>query len=228
MPKRLPGHGRSIIDDLRDERLVVGLILTVVVTAAVTVQAPFFGFLARGAVVLPLLQGPAIAIYGFVLAMCIDPRRGWIPGGLLVVLGATQPAWFFGFLMLLNATGVRSAGMPDALWECLPFAMAGAVFVLPAWWATRRWWGAVAMLLTTATASGLAGWGPPELLGVTAHGMAVAILHMGLAWTLCAAVIERTWRIVPAPANHCLGCGYPREGLTTNVCPECGAAFPTP
>ncbi len=221
MPHRLPGHGRSIIDDLRDERLVVGIIATALVTAAVLVQAPFFGFLARGAVVLPLLQGPAVAIYGFVLAMCIDPRRGWKPGGLLVVLGATHPAWFFGLLMLLDSTR-----LPDAMAECLPFALTGVVFILPAWWATRRWWGAVATLLATALASWLAALGPREFLGVTAHGVAVAILHLGLAWTLCAAVIERTWRIVPGPVKHCIACGYPREGLMTNVCPECGSAFP--
>jgi|GEM_PF-4305436 len=226
MPDRHPGHGRSIIDDLRDERLVVGLIVAVLVTAAAIAQAPFFGYLARGPVILPLLQGPAVAIYGFVLAMCVHPRRGWVPGGLFVVLGATLPAWFFGSLMLLDAAGVRSTGMPEALWECLPFALTGAMFIVPVWWATGRRWGAVVVLLTTAFASWLTGWGPPELLGVTAHGVAVAILHVGLAGTLCAAVIERTWRIVPPPAQHCMECGYPREGLTTSVCPECGASCP--
>jgi hypothetical protein len=123
--------------------------------------------------------------------------------------------------------GVRSTSVPDPIWESMPFALSGAAFVLPAWWATRRLWGGLAVLIATATASAIAGWGPPWPLGITAHGLATTILHLGLAWTLCAAVVERTWRIVPGPATHCPACGYPREGLTGRVCPECGSALPS-
>lgn len=208
MPKRLPGHGRSIIDDLRDERLVVGLILTALVTALAVLQAIVTRTYPVQTDFVYLLGGPAVAIYGSVLSVCIDPRRGWLPAALFLILGATQPVWLLG------------GDMAILLWSVLLLA--------PAWWAVRRWWAPIPLVLALLLAGVLIGWSIADSYVANELGLGVAVLHLSLSWTLCAAVVERTWRIVPQPATHCPTCGYPREGLPTNVCPECGAAFPTP
>lgn len=154
-----------------------------------------------------LLNGPAVALYGSVLALCIDLRRGWLPAAMFFVLGVTQPIWIIG-------------GEAAILLGCV-------LLLAPTWWAVRRWWALIPLLLAVLLAGWLIGWSVTGSLLANELGLGVAVLHVSLSWTLCAAVIERTWRIVPEPAKHCLTCGYPREGLTGNVCPECGAGFHT-
>lgn len=205
MSKRFPGHGRSIIDDLRDERLVVGLILTALVTALAVLQAVVTRTHPVQTDFVYLLSGPAVAIYGSVLSVCIDPRRGWLPAALFLILGVTHPVWLLG-------------GEAAILLGCV-------LLLATAWWAVRRWWAPIPLVLALLLAGLLAGWSITDSYVANELGLGVAVLHVGLAWTLCAAVIERTWRIVPKPTTNCIICGYSREGLTTNICPECGTAF---
>lgn len=211
--------------DLRDERLVVGVLLVAVVTAMAFAQLFLAGRGSSGIGVLPLLQGPAVAVYGAILALCVDPKRGLAPAALFVLLGTTQPAWALGALVLLEGVGVRQSTMPGEWWLALPYVLTGLVLALPAWWAVRRWWGLAGTLTATPTAAVLAGWAPHTLAGIDTTALAAGVLHVGLSWTLGAAVVWRTWRIVPAKASHCPACGYPRVGLVTKVCPECGRAF---
>ncbi|MFI4882086.1 MAG: hypothetical protein ACIAQU_05830 [Phycisphaerales bacterium JB064] len=217
---------QSILDDLRDERLVVGLITALLVTAAALVQAGFLGPLSTANPALHLLQGPVVAIYGLVLSVCIDPKRGLVPGTLFVVAGASQPGWLLGTLMGLSALGLHRSTIPDPLWQALPFALTGLVFTPIAWLAVRAWWGLAFMLLTTAAAAYVTGWSGGAVWGVPAEAVAVTLLHLGLCWTLTGAVVARTWRIVPHENEHCPACGYPREGLRANICPECGGRLP--
>ena len=224
-----PGHD-AILDDLRDERLVVGLIMAALVTGLAAAQAAFLGPVSAAAPALHLLQGPAVAIYALVLSVCIDARRGLLPGALFVVVGASQPAWLLGSLAGLSALGVQRSAIGDGWWQALPFLFTGVAFAPIAWLATRAWWGLAATLLSTAAAGYVTGWGPATLFRLPIEAVAITFLHLGLCWTLTAALIARTWRIVPQHAqpgtDRCPACGYPREGLRSNTCPECGARLP--
>lgn len=222
-----PGPGPNT-PDLRDERLVVGLIIALVTTGLVVAQAAFYGPLSGGSAPMHLLQGPAVAIYGLVLSVCIDERRGIVPGALFVVVGASQPAWLLGTLVGLGALGLQRSTIPDTLWQALPFVLTGLAFVPLVWLATRCWWAPTLSLAAT----GLAGWGtgvgPAFVLGLPSEALALTMLHLGVCWPLAAALFARTWRLMPhtnshaARPTHCPTCGYPREGLTTSICPECG------
>jgi hypothetical protein len=219
-------HATAPTDDLRDERLVVAVIVAAVVTALTVAQAAFFGGPSAGSPALHLVQGPAVACYALVLSVCVDPKRGLVPGALFVVIGASQPAWLLGVLMGLSALGLHRSAIPDPLWQAMPFLLSGLVFTPIVWLAVRAWWGPTLMLTATAAATHITGWGPRTFLNAPSEALGIAALHLGLCWTLTAAAIANTWRIMPSKPAHCPNCGYPREGLRTNVCPECGQRLP--
>lgn len=216
------GRHRATADDLRDERLAVGLIVAFLVTGLVVAQAALLKQPSTANALLPLLQGPAVALYGLVLSVCIDTRRGLLPGALFVVIGASQPAWVLGLLMGLDAVGLPRSAMPDGLWHALPFAATGLAFAPIVWLATRAWWNIAIVLIATAASAWTTGWGPAVILGLSDEALGLTLLHLSLCWTLTAAVFARTWRIVPQRPTHCPQCGYPRQGLRENICPECG------
>ncbi len=222
MPNRLPGHGRISIDDLRDERLVVGLIVAMLVTAGVVVQTKLMNGPFGGQTVLHLLQGPIVAVYGSVLAFCVDPRRGFLPAILFVVLGVSQPAWALAVAIM----GGTLFGGSNAMTTAWLYGGTGLVLGIPVCWVVWRWWSVVSMAATALISACLGALAPMTLLGVPSEGLAIAMLHLGLCYTLTAATIERTWRIVPDHGSSCPACGYPREGLRANICPECGGRLP--
>ncbi|MEQ8845576.1 MAG: zinc ribbon domain-containing protein [Phycisphaerales bacterium] len=218
----IPSKPESILDDLRDERLVLGLVMAGLVTAVALVQVGAMNGPFGGRTMLYLLQGPMVAVYGVVLALCVDPRQGVIPAVLFVLLGASQPVWSLALLILGGSVGTGS----DPMAAASMYGGTGLVLAAPVWLSVRRWWAVAAMVGMVLASAWLGAWAPRTLLGLPSQGLAVAALHLGLCWTLTAAAIANTWRIMPSKPAHCPNCGYPREGLRTNVCPECGQRLP--
>lgn len=218
--------GRAV-EDWRDERLIVGLLVALVVTAGALAYALVLPLAsAAGAGVgrfWHLAHGPALALYAPVLALCVRPRRGWLWAGVLGVLGATHQLWIVGVLLGLHAAGVRRSLLPSWLDASMLVLATGLVLTPAVWAAAGRWWSGFAMALATGLASLVSGGVVPALGGARgdAQATAIAVLHVGVAWSLFAAVVARTWRIVPE-ATSCPACGYPTSGLRGAVCPECG------
>ncbi len=201
---------RSHADWLRAERMVaagiIGVLVTIGVFVVVTRSTP------DSAAQAPL-HGPAVALYGSLLASTLPRARVTSPALLFALLGITHPVWMMPIAFALP--GSVDGSFP------LMLLVTGAGLCFPLIVAAERWWPVIPMGAASVVAAQLAASAAPNALGIDALTLGAAPLHLTIAWTMFAIVVA-AHRSAP-PAWACACCGYDLRGSVEDVCPECGA-----
>lgn len=171
-------------------------------------------------IVVGLLSGPMVAVYGTMLYLSRDFRvRTMLGGVLLAATGLLHLPWLFWISDITSrAMPASAAGVDNFLFSQI--TLTGVVFAIVIGGITASWHALCAMLGGTMLASlvSFLGFLMPSV-GFF-FGLDIAILHL----TIVATLLFTTLATVAAQfrPGACKSCGYDLAGNVGGVCPECG------
>jgi hypothetical protein len=171
-------------------------------------------------------SGLCVALNGAMfLGSRMDLRGAWMTP-IFVAVSVTHVVWVLpaatAMAIVLSAIlGSAGAGR-DAFVPVSLMGGTGLVFLTMIAIVNRRLWTLVPMLVGLTISVAIIAIGGGRLLETRLFGVSVAALHLGIAGSLLAGVLEVRARAARIESGHCAACGYDASDVYTGPCPECG------
>lgn len=177
---------------------------------------------------LMLGSGVCAAAYGAMFLHSRKDRRGAWMMPVFAVVSAAHMFWVLPtasivasvieFVQYLYTTGGRRQHL-------LPVSLVtstGLVYFLMIAMVNARLWTLIPMLMGTAISIAILAIGGAKLFDTQLFGVSIAALHLGIAGSLLAGVLEVRARTARIESGHCIACGYDASSVPPGPCPECG------
>lgn len=170
-------------------------------------------------------SGLCAAVYGaMLLGSRMDMRGAWMTP-IFVTVSVTHTIWMLGaatgLAIVLNAL-IGAANGRDAFVPVSLVGGTGLVFLTKIAIVNRRLWTLIPMLVGVTISVAIIAIGGGRLLDSRFFGVSVAALHLGIAGSLLAGVLDVRARAARIESGHCAACGYDASDVYTGPCPECG------
>lgn len=170
-------------------------------------------------------SGLCAAVYSaMLLGSRMDMRGAWMTP-IFVTVSVTHTIWVLGastgLAIVLNAT-LGSVNGRDTFVPVSLVGSTGLVFLTMIAIVNRRLWTLVPMLAGLTISVAIIAIGGGRLLDSRFFGVSVAALHLGIAGSLLAGVLDVRARAARIESGHCASCGYDASDVYTGPCPECG------
>lgn len=170
-------------------------------------------------------SGLCAAVYSaMLLGSRMDLRGAWMTP-IFVTVSVTHTIWVLaaatGLAIVLNSVFNSTKGR-DAFVPVSLVASTGLVFLAMIAIVNRRLWTLVPMLVGLTIPVAIIAIGGGRVLETRFFGLSAAALHLGIAGSLLAGVLDVRARAARIESGHCAACGYDASDVFTGPCPECG------